>query len=113
MSVWTFQTCSAPMSSITTAQISLLFPGEAYDRQPQNRIPGQSVKDSVWALYCRSMLLWNSCIRQRDASWTAQERAHFAMEAWQEIQLIQDAVNMHNCNLDTAILYMCREYLYK
>ncbi|EMD33836.1 hypothetical protein CERSUDRAFT_117900 [Gelatoporia subvermispora B] len=90
---------------------ALLFPGEAYERtiaQPG----GQHPKDSVWALYCRSMLLWNSCSRQRDETWTTDERATFAVEAFQECRAIQDALDMHHCNLDTALMYVAREYLY-
>lgn len=92
-------------------QICLLFPGEAYERR--HPIAGQSPKDSVWALYCRSMLLWVSCVRQRDASWGTEERARFAIDAWNEITYVQSALDMHACNIDTAIMYMCREYLYK
>ena len=67
----------------------------------------------MWALYCRSMLLWTSCVRQRDTSWTADERADFAIQAWTESGAIQDALGMHTCNLDTSIMYLAREYLYK
>ena len=94
-------------------QFCILFPGEAYERLPANRIPGQSPKDSVWALYCRSMLLWTSCVRQRDTSWTTDERADFAIQAWQEARAIQDALDIHQCNLDTSLMYLSREYLYK
>jgi len=31
---------------------------------------------------------------------------------WVETQSIQDALDTHVCNLDTALLYMCREYFY-
>ena len=80
---------------------------------PQHRIPGQSPKDSVWALYCRSMLLWISAIRPRDNSWTNDERSDFAINAWTETRLVEDALNMHKCNLDTAVMYLSREYIYK
>ncbi|EKM54774.1 uncharacterized protein PHACADRAFT_258850 [Phanerochaete carnosa HHB-10118-sp] len=89
----------------------ILFPGEAYERNPRHRIPGQSPKDSVWALYCRSMLLWISAIRPRD-TWTNDERADFAIAAWTETRMVQDGINMHKCNLDTAVMYISREYLY-
>lgn len=91
----------------------VLFPGEAYERQAHRQIPGQSPKDSVWALYCRSMLLWTSCVRRRDTSWSTEERANFAIQAWTETRIVQDALDMHTCNLDTAIMYLSREYLYK
>lgn len=94
-------------------QFCILFPGEAYERLPANCVPGQSPKDAVWALYCRSMLLWTSCVRQRDTSWAADERAGFAVQAWTESGAIQDALAMHKCNLDTSIMYLAREYLHK
>lgn len=59
------------------------------------------------------MLLWTSCVRQRDSSWSPEERSQFAVEAWNETQSVEDALNMHQCNLDTAIIYMCREYICK
>ncbi|KAI8992919.1 hypothetical protein BD414DRAFT_437399 [Trametes punicea] len=93
---------------------ALLFPGEAYERLPAHQqASGQSPKESVWALYCRSMLLWNSCSRiQRDATLTTEERAEFAIAVFQEAREVQDALNMHVCNLDTGLMYVCREYLY-
>lgn len=94
------------------ANYCILFPGEAYERMPQHRIPGQSPKDSVWALYCRSMLLWISAIRPRDSTWTTDERSDFAIGAWTETRLVEDGLQMHKCNLDTAIMYLTREYLY-
>ena len=99
----------------TWRQYTLLFPGEACDRMggPQ-QASGQSPKESVWALYCRSMLLWNSCnCIQRDESLTTDERAKLAIAAFQEAQQIQDAIEMHVCNHDTGLKYVCREYLYK
>ena len=60
------------------------------------------------------MLLWNSCsCVQRDESLTTDERASFAISAFQEAREIQDALDMHVCNLDTGLMYVCREYLYK
>ena len=102
-------------SSHTWLQYALLFPGEAFERTPgHQQASGQSPKDSVWALYCRSMLLWNSCSSvQRVESLTTDERARFAISAFQEAREIQDALDMHVCNLDTGLMYVCREYLYK
>ncbi|KAI0674887.1 hypothetical protein C8Q78DRAFT_1066793 [Trametes maxima] len=92
----------------------LLFPGEAYERMPDHQqASGQSPKESVWALYCRSMLLWNSCACiQRDDTLSTELRASFAIAAFQETREIQDALNTHQCNLDTGLIYVCREYLY-
>ena len=96
-------------------QYALLFPGEAFERVPgHHQASGQSPKESVWAIYCRSMLLWNSCSYiQRNETLTTDQRASFAISAFQETREIQDALDMHVCNLDTGLMYVCREYLYK
>ncbi|TDL24298.1 hypothetical protein BD410DRAFT_786409 [Rickenella mellea] len=89
---------------------ALLFPGEK-SRAGDRNTP-QSPKQSVWALYCRSMLLWNSCLRLRKGSASDGEKAEFAMQAWLETQEIQDTVDAHICAIDTHLLYMTREYLF-
>ena len=92
-------------------KFAILFPGEASDRlNPRLK---QSAKDSVWALYCRSMLLWNFSYRLNQDTISDNVKAEYAFEVWVETQSIQDAVDSHVCNLDTALLYMCREHLYK
>lgn len=72
-----------------------------------------SPKESVWALYCRSMLLWSFCNRLRRDPCSDEDRAEYSMEAMAEAQSIQDSLDMHICNLDTALMYMCREYIFK
>lgn len=68
----------------------------------------------MWALYCRSMFLWNSSSSiQRDDALTTEERARFAIEVFHETRDIQDALDMHKCNMDTGLAYVCREYLYE
>ncbi|KAG1751431.1 uncharacterized protein EDB91DRAFT_1105483 [Suillus paluster] len=90
----------------------LLFPGEVSQRG-SNEHKSQSPKDSIWALYCRSMLLWNFCTtRLRKNVFSSGETAELALEAWTETLEIQDALDIHTCNLDMALLYMCREYVY-
>ncbi|KAI6033231.1 hypothetical protein F5J12DRAFT_799618 [Pisolithus orientalis] len=90
----------------------LLFPGEASERGSSD-LKAQSPKDSIWALYCRSMLLWNFCTtRLRQNTFTSDETADIALQAWREAQEIQDALDSHNCGLDMTLLYMCREYVY-
>lgn len=42
-----------------------------------------------------------------------EDKAEYAHEAWNETQSIQDSLDLHVCNLDTAVMYMCREYIYK
>ncbi|KIJ68076.1 hypothetical protein HYDPIDRAFT_173755 [Hydnomerulius pinastri MD-312] len=95
------------------ANFRLLFPGEVSERGPTEH-KAQSPKDSIWALYCRSMLLWNFCTtRLRKNTFASEETSELALESWRETQEIQDALDAHTCNLDMALLYMCREYVYK
>ena len=72
-----------------------------------------SPKESVWALHCRSMLLWNSCIRQKIEGLNEKEKAEFAIEAWRESLAIQDSLEIHVCSSNTALSHSSREYLYK
>jgi hypothetical protein len=59
------------------------------------------------------MLLWSFSTRLGNDSISDSIKAEYAYEVWGETQSIQDALDAHVCNLDTALLYMCREYLYK
>ncbi|KAF7350086.1 Zn(2)-C6 fungal-type domain-containing protein [Mycena venus] len=101
------------------ANYAILFPGEVIDRvshaycSPNSPSP----KESVWALYCRSLLLWNFCNRllsqpgpkgphQIDAE------AEALQESWNEAQAIQDSLEMHICNYETGVTYLCQEYIH-
>ncbi|KAJ2924764.1 hypothetical protein H1R20_g12322, partial [Candolleomyces eurysporus] len=93
----------------------LLFPGEIIDRlQPAYAArDGLTPKESVWALYCRSMLLWNYCNRFRYVS--ANDEDHVSediSEAWAEAQAIEESLDAHNCSLDTALIYTTREHIH-
>jgi hypothetical protein len=94
---------------------AMFFPGEAMDRvSPLYRSsPSSSPKESVWALCCRSMLLWNFCICLRSDCYSDEDKAECALEVWAERQTIQDCLDMHVCNLNTTLLYIAREYLCK
>jgi hypothetical protein len=59
------------------------------------------------------MLLWNFCARLRKDTYRESDKAEIALEAWVETQAIQDSLDMHVCNLNTALTYMAREYIYK
>ncbi|OJT14885.1 hypothetical protein TRAPUB_8557 [Trametes pubescens] len=109
-----FHTEPLELTLADPANYVLLFPGEAYERVTNHQqASGQSPKESVWALYCRSMLLWNSSSSiQRDDTLSAEDRARFAIDVFHETRDIQDALDMHKCNMDTGLAYICREYLY-
>ncbi|KAF9552718.1 hypothetical protein CPC08DRAFT_714372 [Agrocybe pediades] len=96
------------------ANFGILFPGELLDRTWMYlRPPGDPItpKETVWALYCRSMLLWNFCNRFRQPS-QEEERAEQASEAFEEAQVLEDSLNAHRCNLDTTLIYTTREYIH-
>ncbi|KAG7091633.1 hypothetical protein E1B28_010654 [Marasmius oreades] len=96
------------------ANWALLFPGEVLDRDsPSYRNANSpSPKESVFALYCRSMLLWVFC-HYRLARCTDQElQAEYAQEALGESKFLQESLDFHICNLDTGLIYLTREYIY-
>ena len=72
-----------------------------------------SAKESIWALYCRSMLLWTYTHRLRTKLNNTDEQIDMIYDAWSEAQSLQDSLRMHDCNLDTGLMYMCREYIFK
>ncbi|KAF5376310.1 hypothetical protein D9615_008498 [Tricholomella constricta] len=98
-----------------SSNYALLFPGEILDRASLSYrgSSSPSTKESVWALYCRSMLLWSFTNRLRTSVTTNDEKVELIYDAWSEAQSLQDSLHMHECNLDTALIYMCREYVYK
>ncbi|KAJ7260366.1 hypothetical protein B0H12DRAFT_1107906 [Mycena haematopus] len=101
------------------ANYAILFPGEILDRvSPAYRSPNSpSPKESVWALYCRSLLLWNFCnhiLMQPGpkAAHQIEAEADALQESWNEAQAIQDSLEMHICNYETGVTYLCQEYIY-
>jgi len=58
------------------------------------------------------MLLWVFCY-QFDALCPNGEEAQLARDAWNESDAIQESLDLHICNLDTAILYTSKEYVFK
>ncbi|KAJ7760838.1 hypothetical protein DFH07DRAFT_883807 [Mycena maculata] len=101
------------------ANYAILFPGEISDRvSPAYCTPNSpSPKESVWALYCRSLLLWNFCHRLSNpqtnrALHQSDDEADALQECWNEAQAIQDSLEMHVCNYETGVAYLCEEYIY-
>jgi hypothetical protein len=78
---------------------AILFPGEVMDRvSPIYRSSDSlSPKESVSALYCRSMLLWNFCSRLRTDPSNSEDMGEIALDAWAETQSIQDSLDAHVC----------------
>ncbi|THH01910.1 hypothetical protein EW026_g884 [Hermanssonia centrifuga] len=95
---------------MNAANYALLFPGESLVATST----GPSRKETVWALYMRTMLLWHTCIRMRSNTILGDpEKAQFAVSAWLEVDKIEEALNSHTCGIERAFLFQGREYLFK
>lgn len=69
--------------------------------------------NNVWTLYLRSMLLLHSCVHKRgDVLATDGERAQFAVQAWLEIDALEDALRLHTCELERTFGFQAREMLF-
>ncbi|KAJ3777956.1 hypothetical protein FB446DRAFT_715701 [Lentinula raphanica] len=88
------------------SNFALLFSGESICRP-------RVAKDTVWALYDRSFVLWHICARVRaDTSIGDAEKGEFAVKAWLEADVIEDALNKHTCGIEKAYIFQGREYLF-
>ncbi|KAF8527466.1 hypothetical protein BU17DRAFT_81636 [Hysterangium stoloniferum] len=96
---------------IQPSNYALLFPGEAL-LQSSSFSTTHSPKESIWALYSRAMLLWNSCLRMRGDSVSDSDKATFAVHAWIESTAIEEALDAHTCGCDQAFMYQGREFLF-
>ena len=99
-------------------QFRLLFPGENLSGLPAFSVPGaigqtHLVRETVWALYARAMLLWHACVRIRGENVSDHERALFANAVWREADAIENALDGHTCQTERAFLFQGREYLFK
>ncbi|KAH9993709.1 hypothetical protein BJV74DRAFT_770667 [Russula compacta] len=97
---------------IEPSNYSILFPGETLfpSHAHLNSMGG---KDTVWALYIRTMLLWNSCVRMRHiTSISDLDMSVFAMGAWIETEAIEEALNRHTCRVERAFFFHPRELLF-
>ena len=102
------------MSAVGGMQYALLFPGESLTRADDSPAVPPPAKDSVWALYMRAMLLWNSCIRMRsDSTFPDADKAQFALTAWNELDVIEETLDRHTCGIERSFLFQGREMLFK
>uniref|UniRef100_A0A0W0FU75 Zn(2)-C6 fungal-type domain-containing protein n=2 Tax=Moniliophthora roreri TaxID=221103 RepID=A0A0W0FU75_MONRR len=94
------------------ANYALLFSGESVTSGSPTPTVLTS-KDSVWALYDRCFLLWNSCAKMRfSRTATDNEKAQFAIRSWLEADAIENALNKHTCGIEKAFIFQGREYLF-
>ncbi|KAF9071182.1 hypothetical protein BDP27DRAFT_1219488 [Rhodocollybia butyracea] len=91
--------------------ICLTFFWESLCRSPS--LSTAPAKDTVWALYDRSFLLWHICARVRaDTSMSDVQKGEFAVKAWLETDAIEMALNKHTCGIEKAYIFQGREYLF-
>ncbi|KAJ3785251.1 hypothetical protein GGU10DRAFT_269626 [Lentinula aff. detonsa] len=93
------------------SNFALLFSGESICRALS--LSSSVAKDTVWALYDRSFVLWHICARVRaDTTMGDAEKGEFAVKAWLEADVIEIALNKHTCGIEKAYIFQGREYLF-
>ncbi|RPD53150.1 hypothetical protein L226DRAFT_534271 [Lentinus tigrinus ALCF2SS1-7] len=95
------------------ANYALLFPGESFaiENLGMPHIPAS--KNSVWALYMRTLFLWNACLRARaNSNVSNADRAQFAMTAWLELDNVETAMDKHTCDIQSGFMLQMREVLF-
>ncbi|KAI0319115.1 hypothetical protein OF83DRAFT_1170514 [Amylostereum chailletii] len=101
----------APMNLFLgdSSNFHLMFPDEYHERSIY--VGPHAGKDTVWALYCRSMLIWNCCTRFQDERLESDAKAQLGVAVFVETREVEQALDAHSCNIDTALTYMCREFI--
>ncbi|KAK0487403.1 hypothetical protein IW261DRAFT_1447708 [Armillaria novae-zelandiae] len=90
---------------------ALLFSGESMARSPS--LSYNTPKDTIWALFDRSFLLWHGCVRMRhDHTATEAEQAQFTVKAWLEADAIEANLNRHTCAIERSFIFQAREYIF-
>lgn len=88
----------------------VLLPGETlfWGNNPRSTthdvlLGNSSPKDSVWALYARSQLLYASAVHVKHSDrLSEQAKSEFAVRAWLETERIETELNMHTCEIEKA-----------
>ena len=98
------------LNALEFVQFALLFPGEALHIFRGFATAG---KESNWALYVRTFLLYHICMDTRDGNLLVDDhdRASFAARISLEADLIENALNRHVCRVEVHRGYICREVL--
>ncbi|KAG9033427.1 hypothetical protein FRB95_014793 [Tulasnella sp. JGI-2019a] len=111
--------------------LALLLPGEDDYASLPDVDAKYSGKESQWALWSRTMLLWHACIQHAsrgrpntslagfsvssslsDDAIASRDDSDFAMRAWMETVAIEDALNSHSCITERTLVYQAREFLF-
>ncbi len=85
-----------------------MLPGEAL------AATGTTVEpDDMWTLSMRTMLLVHVCMRVRESKGTSQaDRAQLAVQAWLEIEDLEQRIARHTCDLDASFGFQSKELLF-
>ena len=92
------------------SQYALFFPGEYLCKTTVFK--PHKPKESIWALHCRTNLLWIACNRLKD-SVKGNSGHQLVREAWKEIEEIENAHNWHTCLPGNGLLFIGREQINK
>ncbi|PIL34193.1 transcription factor [Ganoderma sinense ZZ0214-1] len=89
-------------------KFALLFPSEVLART------GRMVqRDDIWTLNYRTMLLLHVIMRTREnRGLSLAERAQLSVQAWIEIDDIEQRLNYHTCDMDSVFGFQARELLF-
>jgi len=99
---------SIPFDLFVTRQenYTLFFPGEYLCKTTVFK--PHKPKESIWALHCRTNLLWLACHRLKD-SVKGNSGHQLVQEAWKELEDIERAQNWHTCLPANGLLFIGRE----
>jgi len=91
-------------------QYTLFFPGEYLCKTTVFK--PHKPKESIWALHCRTNLLWVACHRLKD-SVKGNSGHQLVQEAWKELEEIEAAQNWHTCLPANGLMFIGREQVNK
>lgn len=97
----------SPLPFSNFPKLALLFPGETR----LSALDDSAGKNSVWALYCRSRLLWLFCVQNHEKLFGWGSRA-LAADVWKEVNNIEADLDKHTCSLERRNGFLGRMYLH-
>ena len=92
------------------SQYALFFPGEYLCKTAVFK--PHKPKESIWALHCRTNLLWVACHRLK-ASVKGNSGHRLVREAWKELEEIEAAHSWHTCLPANGLMFIGREQVNK
>ncbi|KDQ09246.1 hypothetical protein BOTBODRAFT_37153 [Botryobasidium botryosum FD-172 SS1] len=105
------------LSFLQPSKFGLLFPGETILRTFHSHVPSlASPKESPWALFYRSMLLYHACAalacdpRNGGMRYDLVFMAQFARKALAEVDLLENLLKEHTCPADPNYKWLSAQY---